>query len=1195
MNPSAYQGETIMRLKRILPAGALGLVALLFAASASAQTTTAGAIQGTVSDEATGGPMLLVTVVASSPALQGTQSEFTDASGQYFMSNLPPGSYSLLFIYGDTKVKRDNVDVGVGKVTVANAKINTSATGEVITIVEKAPTIDAGSSKQGVTISQDYMKNIPSRGRTWSAVASSAGGSQEDFGLGTSFSGSGSLENNYVVDGLNTTGVTLGQGFPTQGSQVLNNFIQEIEVITGGYNAEFGRSTGGVVNVVTKTGSNEFHGSVFANINPFNANADSVPRLGSSLRSEANLPTQFDFGFDIGGPIIKDKLWFYVGFAPVLTRQSVARVVSTRVDRGVNGFNYRDANCAAKNFDGTCDGDGDPNTTAAHGCELHATGTQGACEGDGVADLDPATNKTAFEEVSRHSYDQNLNAYQFTAKLNFAVTPEHQGQISFTGQPQNGRTILVLNGTPTAGQEDETEIPTDLSFKWTSKFFDNKTQVDAILGWHRNRLSADPITATLPNDPTMVVKDTPLQRLGSGSGSNPAGGRMTLGIVGRNRDTNEDANVLKFCTDGGADDEFSKIANCPVGARYFVNSPGFLTDTLEQRFAAKLTVTERVKAAGHHQFKVGVDFESNVLDDTRGLYGGERDTYTTLSGHPTWDVLRYVKLDPSGSDVCGFDADNKPVPCDYLQTLPVHGNTWNIGFFGQDSWSILPNLTINAGIRYEQQRLAWAEAARNTIDPATGDSLGTNALELTDLIAPRIGLIFDWTKEGRSKIYANWGRFYESIPMDINNRSFGGEVTLDQFWDASSGGDCGAPTTDPLDPALLSQVRNCPKNIPMDPNKSGFGQSLIGASTATDKDPHSYGLPAFESEMIVPKTHAQYLDELVLGVEYEVLEDLRVGASYQNRQLGRVIEDMSSDGAATYFIGNPGEFDTDGENQLLSQIKSHMNDADQTVRQQLINRLQAFRAAKRFDKPQRVYNAFQLTASKRFSRNFMVQGSYTYSQERGNYPGLFSPDHGQLDPNITAQFDLYDLAPNRIGVLPYDRPHIFKLDGYYTFDLKDAGRLTAGARFRAQSGLAYTPLGFAPNTPYGPLESYIIPRGDGGRTSFQANADLHIAYARRLGNNLDLELYFELYNVFNNQEQASVDQDYTDDPVDPIVGGTAKDLPYLKPAGAATATGGANGLDPNAGIHPATKNLNYGNSSALVSPLSGRFGATLSF
>src|SRR5262249_45424498 len=154
-------GETNMQLRKTLLAGALSFVGLLIAGTAVAQTTTAGAIQGSGSDETSGQPMLLVPVVASSPALQGTQSEFPDPAGQYFMSNLPPGTYNLLFIYGDAKVKRDNVEVSIGKVTVANAKINTQST-EVITVKEKAPTIDAGSTKQGTTIGTDYLKNVPS-------------------------------------------------------------------------------------------------------------------------------------------------------------------------------------------------------------------------------------------------------------------------------------------------------------------------------------------------------------------------------------------------------------------------------------------------------------------------------------------------------------------------------------------------------------------------------------------------------------------------------------------------------------------------------------------------------------------------------------------------------------------------------------------------------------------------------------------------------------------------------------------------------------------------------------------------------------------------------------------------------------------------------------------------------------------------
>jgi outer membrane receptor protein involved in Fe transport len=1188
-----------MRLPRILSVGALGLVALL-ASPARAQTTTAGAIQGTVSDEVTRAPILLVTVVASSPALQGTQSEFTDASGSYFMSNLPPGSYSLLFIYGEAKVRRDNIDVGVGKVTMANANINTQAP-EMITITQRAPIIDSGSSKQGVTVGPDYLKNVPSRARTWSGALTAAAGSQADSTIGVGFSGSGGLENNYVVDGLNTTGVTMGQGFPTQGSQVLNNFIQEIEVITGGYNAEFGRSTGGVVNVVTKTGSNELHGSVFANVNPINARIEPIATIGSALRRIDDYPTTLDFGFDLGGPILKDKLWFYVGFAPVIGSFNTTRIAGTRVDRGVNGFNYRNTSCAAKNFDGSCDGDHNPDTTAKPGCELIRAGdplhpVKGSCETDSYADVDPATNKTLFEEISRQTFQDKTSTYQVTGKLNLALAPEHQGQVSFTGQPETQHQITSIAGTPTAGQKDWNRLNTDLSGKWTSKLFDNKTQIDAVFGWHRDHLDYSPIHTLEPNNPTVRVADHPSTLIYSGYAGEATG---NLGAVAVNHDTPEDPRVATFCTDGGTGDEFPTIVNCPVSYTY--GSPGLITDSTEQRFAAKVTLTQRVQAAGHHTIKVGVDFESNVLDDLRGSYGGH---LTSLFGDDWFNYLQFVNVNPNGAEDCVV-ADPKsdpdhPLPvdqmCDFRNRFNVHGNTWNLGGFVQDAWSILPNFTVNAGVRYEQQRLAWAEALRNTLDPITGQSIGTDAITLSDLIAPRIGLIYDWTKEGRSKIYANWGRFYESIPMDINNRSFGGEQTFAYAMDARDGKDCGSTeTNDPTAPMLPSNPLNC--NPPSPSRRGDFpSNSVVGAT----KSP-TYGT-APGVELIMPNIKAQYLDELVIGVEYEVLEDLRVGLSYQNRQLGRVIEDMSPDGASTYFLANPASFSADDEAALIGQIHQHDNDADamsvSSVRSQLINRLNAFRYSRKFDPPSRTYNAVQLTATKRFSRSFMLQGSYTYQRDEGNYPGLYAPDHAQLDPNITSQYDLLPHMANRFGPLPYDRPHSFKLDGYYTFDLREKGRVTAGARFRLQSGIPYTALGYATQTQYGPLESFLLPRGAGGRTAFQANADLHIAYARKLNAHLELELFFELFNVFNNQTEITVDQDYTDDAADPVVGGSARDLPYVKPT--KSQTHGALGLDPLCQEdlncpHPAVRNLNYGNTTTRLDPLSGRFGATLSF
>jgi hypothetical protein len=1125
----------------------LVVLALALPAATAVAQTQSGGIRGTVTDE-TGTPLELVTVVASGPALQQPQTEFTDSAGQYYISSLPPGMYSMIFIYGEAKVRRENVEVAVGQTITVPAKVNTTVT-DTIVIKERAPAIDGGSTKIGVRVGQDVLKNIPQNGRTFAGTLSSAAGSQGDA-LGESFSGSTSVENSYVVDGINTTGITAGGiGLP-----VINNFIQEVEIITGGYNAEFGRSTGGVVNVVTKTGSNEFHGSVWANIQPLEADQQSVASASSAISRKDRLDMNFDVGFEVGGPIVKDRLWFYVGFAPVLNRDTITRITGTRVDRNVRGFDYNDASCD-KNNDGTCDGDGDPATTPAALCEITRT-----CESDNRADINDSTGFALVEEIGRRTYKNKVNQYQFTGKINFAVSPDHQGQVGLTGTPTTATLINGVAGTETAMQSKFRQLTTDASAKWTSKLLNNKLQIDAVFGWHRDKQADESVHEFLPNDPSRRSSETSTVQILS---SDPT--IANLATLGQNRDMNEDQETIRHCTDDdGMFDAFPGIVNCPVNI-YSMNSIGTINDALENRYTGKLTVTQRLQALGHHQFKGGLDFEDNRLDDTQDFTGG-----AFIQSFDDWESTRYVRVNPQGTDVCGYEEDGSARLCDYLDDLPVHGRTFNWSAFLQDSWSIMPNLTINAGLRYEQQLLGYAKEIQGTLDPVTGQTVGSTAMHLTDLIAPRLGVIYDWTKEGRSKLYGSWGRFYESIPMDINLRAFGGESTYSAYWDWES--QCGDPSDDPKDTAWPSQPQNCPVSPSMDGSVApDFGDYLFGGND------DSLGIPSGVT-LIAPGIKGQYMDELVLGVEYEVLEDLRVGLSYQNRRLGRVIEDLSPDGGQTYFLANPGEFSKDEEQKLIDQIEGM--DEEDPIREQLVNRLNLFQRVRNFDKPRRDYHAVQVTAAKRFSRAFMLQGSYTWSRLRGNFPGLFSPDSGQLDPNISSQYDLSELLSNRDGALPHDRPHSVKLDGYYTFDLKQAGRITAGARLRAQSGVPKNVL--ARHAGYGRLESFLLPRGEAGRTDMTANADLHVAYARQLGSRMELELFAEVFNVLNSQQQTAVDNEYTTDVIDPIVGGGLEDLPYAKNAN------GAMG-------RIVTRKQNFGNTTARTAPLSARFGATLSF
>src|SRR5688572_10794481 len=322
----------------LVAAGLLGGgVQVALEQDASAQSSTSGAVRGAIKDKATGEALIGATVVATSTVLQGEQVVITDESGLYFIDNLPPGTYTLTVFYNDAKFSRGNVLIQVGKQAVVNVPVDTSsgAGGETIVIQGNAPIVDQGSTKTGVSITKEYTENIPV-GRTFGAVLGASSGSQTDA-YGVSMQGSTSVESTYIVEGINTTDTAYG-GIS---SNLPNEFVQETEVITGGYNAEFGRATGGIVNVVTKQGSNDFRGSVFGYFKPgaLFSDTEEIRREGSSVLGVDNTDYEYDFGAEVGGPLIKDKLWFHVGFNPSLRGTTRTRSILTQVDRtGPNGM-----------------------------------------------------------------------------------------------------------------------------------------------------------------------------------------------------------------------------------------------------------------------------------------------------------------------------------------------------------------------------------------------------------------------------------------------------------------------------------------------------------------------------------------------------------------------------------------------------------------------------------------------------------------------------------------------------------------------------------------------------------------------------------------------------------------------------------------------------------------------------------------
>lgn len=278
----------------------------LLAPVALAQTT--GRIEGRVSGE-NGDALPGVTVQISSPSLQGERIAVTDANGHFRFLALPPGTYNLrASLEGFGIVEQPNINVQLDR-TVTLALTLTGAFGEEVTISGTAPIIDTTTTTSGANFGEELFQDLPTS-RTFTGLAFAAPGVVSG-GLGDnpSIGGASAAENRYVVDGLDTTDPAFG----TVGTRVPEEFVREVEIKTGGYEAEYSGALGGVINVITKSGGNELEGDLFGYFSDDSLQEETpaVPQVGQDLGYE-----EYDFGGAVGGKIIQDRLWYFVAANP---------------------------------------------------------------------------------------------------------------------------------------------------------------------------------------------------------------------------------------------------------------------------------------------------------------------------------------------------------------------------------------------------------------------------------------------------------------------------------------------------------------------------------------------------------------------------------------------------------------------------------------------------------------------------------------------------------------------------------------------------------------------------------------------------------------------------------------------------------------------------------------------------------------
>jgi outer membrane receptor protein involved in Fe transport len=664
-----------------------------------------------------------------------------------------------------------------------------------------------------------------------------------------SIAGASAAENRYVVDGLDTTDAAFG----IIGAEVPFEFIKEVEVKTGGYEAEYSGALGGVLNVITKSGGNEIQGDVFGYWSDDSVQSEVPPtaQFGQDLGF-----TEYDFVADVGGKLIQDKLWYFVAANP----------------------RYTDTDYT-----------------------------------------------TATDLANTESEDQTF----FAGKLTWQVNPSHQVVVSAFGDSFERENDLARASYGKVGNDDSIDT-TNLGATYNGSLSQSMFL----------ELSAGRYDQTVEDIP--LAPDNLFYEVRSAA---------WLDAV--------ETNLNCF---GGVDTFRNDF-------QIFVANPGCNGGTFHQesgdnsRDEARGSLTW-FGATGpvDHEIKFGASARQVEYDDNAHYPG-------PVAG-PVHDNTGFV-YDTEG--LRGQRWQLRPTVDDgILQARLVEydqdslGKTDEQAIFLQDRVRLNDYFSLNLGVR--------ADAFSSTGEAS--DSFANRELDFGfgDMVAPRVGFTWDVARNGRSKLYAHYGQFFESVPLDINSRAFGNEqFNLYFFYFPDNG------------------------TLPSAANPGEWFYT------------YSFGTGTRVSDDIEP----MYTEEALAGFEYEVMPNLALGVKYTTRSIENVIEDISVDGGSTYFITNPGGTFT------VNPVTGEPLDEAVT-----------------FPEPVRDYDAIELSMNKRFTNNWQPYASYVNAENKGNYGGLFRQDNGQLDPNITSLYDLPDLLINAEGLLPNDREHQFKVYGSYLWPFK---------------------------------------------------------------------------------------------------------------------------------------------------------------